>query len=184
MVKYIKLYFFERIWTWMKSKKLLSFLSLILIFALFLAGCTGGEIKIYEPGSISDLTRGEDGKIIPGEGLVCIALYGKDGVLILDETLVSADYKKEISVADLSRDICQKLGIPIVFAGVGSMIYVRGLNNLFEFDDGPESGWIYSVNGEYQNVGCGSYIIKGREYVEWHYTLDLGRDLGAYALDE
>ncbi|MCL2159052.1 MAG: DUF4430 domain-containing protein [Oscillospiraceae bacterium] len=168
----------------MKSKKLLLFWLFLSVFALLSVGCASDAIRIYEPGDASELMRDENGKIIPGEGLVCIALYGKDGAIILDETLVYVDYKKEVSVADLSRDICREKNIPIAFAGMGSMSYVSGIGNVFEFDDGPESGWIYSVNGEYQGVGCGSYILKEREYVEWRYSLDLGRDLGAYFLDD
>jgi len=163
--------------------KIKKILFLVFVSALFFSGCAGGGIRLYEA-DISGFGRDESGRIIPEEGLVCIAIYGKEGKSILGETLVHSDYKKEISVAELSRDVCRVSEIPIVFSGAGPMTYVHGIDNLFEFDDGPESGWIYAVNGEYQNVGCASYTIKDRDYVEWHYTLDLGRDLGAYKLDE
>ena len=36
--------------------------------------------------------------------------------------------------------------------------YVEGINQLYEFDCGKNSGWMYSVNGEYPNYGASSYI--------------------------
>jgi hypothetical protein len=164
-----------------KSKNILS---LAVVLALFFSGCASGKIRICEPGSASDAVRDENGRLVPEDGLICFSVYGKDQKLIIAETLVYSSYRKNLTVAELSRDLCREINIPIVFAGVGAMVYVSGINNLFEFDHGAESGWIYAVNGEYQNVGCGSYILKDRDYVEWHYTLDLGRDLGAYELDE
>ncbi len=35
--------------------------------------------------------------------------------------------------------------------------YVEGIGNLYEFDCGKESGWMYKVNGRFPNYGCSSY---------------------------
>jgi len=166
----------------MKNKKVLAVILILII--LLSAGCQNKKIEIADMSGDSIPEFDENGKIIPQKGLICFAVYGKDGDIIVRETLVYSDYKKDISVAEFSKDICRELNIPIVFAGMGSLIYVQGISNLFEFDDGPESGWIYAVNGEFQGVGCGSYVLKDRDYVEWCYTLDLGKDLGAYRLTE
>lgn len=55
--------------------------------------------------------------------------------------------------------------------------YIEGINNLYEFDCGELSGWRYSVNGEYQSYGCSQYEVQPGDVIEWHYSLDLGRDL-------
>jgi len=56
--------------------------------------------------------------------------------------------------------------------------YVEGINNLYEFDCGDLSGWIYCVNGKTGNVGCSQYIVQPGDVIEWVYTCDMGRDIG------
>ena len=60
-----------------------------------------------------------------------------------------------------------------------SSAYVEGINNLYEFDVGSLSGWMYNVNGWYPNYGCSRYQVKDGDVVEWCYTCDLGEDLGS-----
>ncbi len=57
--------------------------------------------------------------------------------------------------------------------------YVEGINNLYEFDCGEGSGWTYCVNGVFPNYGCSGYKLQNGDAVEWHYTCDYGRDVGA-----
>ena len=56
--------------------------------------------------------------------------------------------------------------------------YIEGIGNLYEFDAGELSGWMYSVNGWYPNYGCSQYTLKDGDVVAWVYTCDLGRDVG------
>ncbi|MCL2855862.1 MAG: DUF4430 domain-containing protein [Defluviitaleaceae bacterium] len=58
--------------------------------------------------------------------------------------------------------------------------YVEAINNLYEFDVGPLSGWMYSVNGWFPNFGASRYLLSEGDVIEWLYTVDLGRDLGVY----
>ena len=55
--------------------------------------------------------------------------------------------------------------------------YVEGINNLYEFDCGERSGWMYSVNGEFLNYGSSAVEIKSGDRIQWRYTCDLGEDL-------
>jgi hypothetical protein len=56
--------------------------------------------------------------------------------------------------------------------------YIMGINNLYEFDAGELSGWMYKANGEFPNYGCSRYQLKPGDVIEWIYTCDLGRDIG------
>lgn len=56
--------------------------------------------------------------------------------------------------------------------------YVEGINNLYEFDCGELSGWMYKVNGWFPNYGSSRYVLKDGDVVDWVYTCDLGRDIG------
>ena len=56
--------------------------------------------------------------------------------------------------------------------------YILDVNNLYEFDAGELSGWMYKVNGWFPNYGCSRYQLKPGDAIEWHYSCDLGRDIG------
>ena len=59
----------------------------------------------------------------------------------------------------------------------GNSKYIKGIGNLYQLDCGNLSGWTYSVNGEFVNVGCSDVTLQDGDKIEWHYTCDLGRDL-------
>ena len=146
-------------------KKLFIF---ILIFIL-ISGCAGKpEIEFLE-GLESDDTN-----------YLGFTITGKDGGVIAD---VYVKYQENLSVAELSERICRAENIAFVTSGAGALRYVKGINNLFEFDEGPESGWVYSINGELMGVGSGSYIMQPGDYLVWHFTLELGRDIEAAVKD-
>lgn len=56
--------------------------------------------------------------------------------------------------------------------------YIEGIHNIYEFDCGELSGWMYKVNGWFPNYGSSRYMLKDGDIVEWVYTCDLGRDVG------
>lgn len=55
--------------------------------------------------------------------------------------------------------------------------YVKGINNIYEFDHGELSGWVYHVNGESPSVGCGEYSLEDGDKIEWLYTCEAGGDV-------
>jgi len=57
--------------------------------------------------------------------------------------------------------------------------YIEGICNLYAFDAGALSGWMYSVNDTFPNYGCSQYTVQPGDVIQWHYTCDLGADLGA-----
>lgn len=61
----------------------------------------------------------------------------------------------------------------------GSSGYISSINSMGEGDCGAGSGWMYSVNGSYPNVGCGSYTVADGDSIAWRYTCNMGADLGA-----
>ncbi|WP_141504885.1 DUF4430 domain-containing protein [Paenibacillus luteus] len=56
--------------------------------------------------------------------------------------------------------------------------YIEGINNIYEFDCGELSGWMYKVNGWFPNYGSSRYLLKDGDVIDWVYTCDLGRDIG------
>ena len=60
--------------------------------------------------------------------------------------------------------------------------YIEGIANLYEFDCGELSGWMYKVNDWFPNYGCSRYLLQDGDKVEWVYTCDLGADVGGHYL--
>lgn len=83
------------------------------------------------------------------------------------------------SVYDILRRICDENQIQTEasFTPAFGSYYVEGINNLYEFDCGGGSGWMYSVNGVFPNYGCSSYNPKNNDKIAFRYTCELGYDL-------
>lgn len=56
--------------------------------------------------------------------------------------------------------------------------YVQGLYGLNEYDCGSQSGWMFSVNDTFPDIGCDSYTPSDGDVVQFRYTCDWGVDLG------
>lgn len=63
--------------------------------------------------------------------------------------------------------------------GQGSTAYIEGIANVYEFDRGQGSGWMYRVNGIFPDRGAGVVPLMAGDRVEWLYTTNLGVDLNA-----
>ena len=98
--------------------------------------------------------------------------------VILDQTTVTF-YEGE-SVFDVLQRVCQENDIHIEssWTPIYNSAYVEGIHNLYEFDCGNLSGWMYRVNGWYPNYGSSRYQLAQGDVVEWRYTCDLGKDIG------
>jgi len=99
-----------------------------------------------------------------------------NGVILPTTTF---EFQDGDTVYDVLRQAGRTHGISVSSRGTTFGIYIEGINGLFEFHGGPLSGWMYSVNGWYPNFGAARYFLQPGDRIEWNYTTDLGRDLGA-----
>ena len=97
---------------------------------------------------------------------------------ILSTTTVT--FTEGESVYDVLQRVCRDNGIQMesTWTATYNSAYVEGINNLYEFDVGDASGWMYKVNGWFPNYGCSSYELKNGDNICWVYTCDLGDDVG------
>lgn len=65
----------------------------------------------------------------------------------------------------------------VQYIGSGASLYVQAIDGLGEFDEGPESGWLYEVNGKFPEYSAGLYTVKDGDTIRWRYTTNLGKDL-------
>ena len=108
------------------------------------------------------------------------APYVPDNGVILRE--VTVEFEEGETVFDVLNRVCKQYGIPLEYSWTPmyDSYYIEGINNLYEFDCGSESGWMYKVNGWFPNYGCSSYYLTGGEKIVWCYTCNgLGEDVGA-----
>ena len=101
----------------------------------------------------------------------------KDGWILRTSTV---DFEKGDTVFDVLKRVTKAAGIHMEsqWTPMYDSYYVEGINQLYEFDCGANSGWMYSVNGWFPNYGCSSYEVKDGDKIEWRYTCDLGSDVG------
>ena len=106
-----------------------------------------------------------------------IELVPEDGVILAEKAVTF--YEGENVFQLLRREAkANKIHMEFEETPIYNSAYIEGIHNLYEFDCGELSGWMYSVNGWYPNYGCSRYQLKEGDQVEWIYTCDLGRDIG------
>ena len=98
-----------------------------------------------------------------------------DGVLFSAET----GFDKGESVYDILKRVCDENGIQLEtsYSPAFATRSIEGIGNLYEFDCGTASGWMYTVNGEYMNYGCSSCIVSDGDKIAIRYTCNMGNDL-------
>lgn len=108
-----------------------------------------------------------------------VELVPEDGIIFPPTEVIF--YEGE-SVFNLLQREMKKNKIHMEFRNtpIYNSAYIRGIHNLYEFDVGELSGWMYKVNGWFPNYGASRYQLKDGDVVEWVYTCDLGRDVGGY----
>ena len=93
-------------------------------------------------------------------------------------TNYNVTFNEGCTVFDLLKKACKENKIQLEYEGEGSSVYISGVDYLYEFDCGDLSGWEYSVNDNFPNVGCNAYKPEDGDTVKWLYTCDLGADIG------
>lgn len=109
-------------------------------------------------------------------------LVPEDGWILLPTVVTFYDGE---SVFNVLQRTCKQNRIHMEFENtpIYNSAYIEGIHNLYEFDVGDLSGWMYKVNDWFPNYGCSRYQLKDGDVICWVYTCDLGYDVGGgYAL--
>lgn len=113
--------------------------------------------------------------------IVCTAISDRNNAHIPQNGIILDTVEWPIedgdTVYDIISEVTAKHKIHLETNGSKETIYVEGIANIYEFDYGDLSGWIYRVNGEKPSVSCGDYVLKSGDSIEWHYSLALGEDI-------
>lgn len=103
----------------------------------------------------------------------------KDGI-ILGETEV--EIEEGDTVFDVLQEVTKrkKIHLEYSYTPAYKSHYIEGIYNIYEFDAGNLSGWMYCVNDEFTGVGCSSYEVEDGDTIRWLYSCELGKDIGNY----
>lgn len=104
-----------------------------------------------------------------------LGILPEDGIIYKTQTAIFSEGE---SVFDILLRETKKNKIHMEFAAssIGNSNYVKGINNLYEFDCGGLSGWRYKVNGRFPDCGCNQYMPQNGDVIEWIYSCDLRSD--------
>ena len=104
--------------------------------------------------------------VLPGNGVI---------LATVTEELESGD-----TVWTVLQRVCKEQGVALEASWTPAYqtAYVQGIGQLYEFDCGQGSGWVYSVNGTVPGVGCSGYTLAAGDVIRWMYTCDYGNDVG------
>ncbi len=106
------------------------------------------------------------------EMFVYVRITGHNNEIILPLTEVGL-YENE-TVLDVLKRATKENDISLDYSGSGVTAYVKGINNLYEFDYGAQSGWIYFVDSFDGSpaVSCGAFDLSENDQIDWIYATE------------
>ncbi len=116
--------------------------------------------------NMGDLTAGKE-EFVPSDGVIL--------------PVVEVPFYEGETVFEVLKRVCEKTSIQLEYSWTPlyNSYYIEGINNLYEFDCGEQSGWMYKVNEWFPNYGCSSYYVDDGDVIVWCYTcVGLGADVG------
>ena len=135
----------------LRNKKKSFIICLLLLLFVFMTGC----------GSAG--TEGSDNVAENADAITCTVTVG--------------DYctfrTVEIAEGGSVYDALKATGADVSARNTGYGLYIEGINGRFEFDEGPTSGWVYTVNGERTSSSCDKYEVKAGDEIVWTYAEEL-----------
>jgi hypothetical protein len=111
-----------------------------------------------------------------------LGVLPEDGVILATVTVTFSEGENVFEVLQrVTRE--NKIHMSSRFTPIYNSAYIEGIHNIYEFDCGALSGWMYKVNDWFPNYGSSRYVLRQGDVIEWVYTCDLGKDVGGgYAI--
>ncbi len=157
----------------------------LLVLSGLLAAVWLIRIQTSEEYRAQDLQAGNGELISVSMEIRCDSVAGRDEAIPSDGVIFpksELEIAEGASVFDLLRQAARESGLQLEYEGTAAgdrFAYVEGIAYLYEAQYGELSGWMYFVNGESPDMGCGAYVLSDGDTVVWQYTTELGKDLEA-----
>ena len=86
--------------------------------------------------------------------------------------------EKDATVEQAIRSAADSAGLSLDIKDGYLRAITRNGETLGQYNEGPNSGWLYKVNGKAPNVGIADYPLNGGETVTVYYTADYTKESG------
>lgn len=87
-----------------------------------------------------------------------------------DKHVILAATKVPIKDGDTVFDVLKQSGVQYEKTGSGATTYIQGIEDYYEFDYGPTSGWVFKQNGASLTKSVGITKVKDGDRIECFYT--------------
>lgn len=100
-----------------------------------------------------------------------------DGIIL---EAVTVTVNEGDTVLDVLLRICEEKGVAVSYTEMPmfNSCYIEGIHGIYEKDCGGASGWMYSVNGAFPQMGANAYSVSEGDRIAFLYTCDGGKDIG------
>lgn len=85
---------------------------------------------------------------------------------------LSINYEEGMTAMDATENALRSAGISYSVISSGASAYMEGINNVYEFDHGPTSGFQVEVNGSHSSNSADVQPVYPDSHVYWYYTTD------------
>lgn len=130
---------------------------------------------IYD--NIGKLKSGKQG-FLPSSGVILdnVQVEIKGGESAFDAIKKAC----EENVCTNNCKYCKQSGVQIEYTYTPAFnnYYIEGIHQIYEKDCGTQSGWMYSVNGAFPDVGSSSYTVSEGDTIVFAFTCNMGEDIG------
>ena len=192
-----------------KKNKVANLIMVVIIAAIAAVGVLVA-LNLYSEennnyGSEYQITQIPENRLVANEGAenLCTITIRCDTVFDNEESLdmakapyipedgeilpvTTVEFSEGDTVFDVLERVCQAAGLQIEYnwTPLYDSYYVEGINHLYEFDCGFESGWMFKVNDWFPNYGSSDYEVRVGDEIVWCYTcVGHGTDVGAQRVD-
>lgn len=104
----------------------------------------------------------------PAENVTFSIVGPKERGTIIGASKVS--FKDGETILDVLLNETKKNNIVVDSRGSGATAYVEGIDNIYEFDYGAKSGWVFKLNGVSLTKSVGMIKVKDGDRIECYYT--------------
>lgn len=149
--------------------------ALCVIFCFLLCSCSTGEKESYRDTCTLLIECEEVLKHYDDLNKEKTGVVPEDGIIFAE---TECGFNEGESVYDVLRRVCNenKIHLDASITPAYNTAYVKGINNLYEFDCGEFSGWTYMVNGELPQFGCSDYTLTQGDRVVFHYICEFSAE--------
>ncbi len=174
------------------KKDIIAVFAIVLLFAVLIGGTEFQSVEEYYLTHIDDITPESRTVFLSIRCDEILENHDKLDSALCDSGFVPSDgiilpqteyvLREGDTVFDILSRVTRYKKLHMEYQGADKTafgsVYVKGINHIYEFSCGAQSGWSYKVNGKFPDVGCSKYVLCDGDVIEWVYVCGLEYGMG------